>query len=122
MSAATKYAASGLAIVALVTLGLWPFLDSDGRRGVMIAGAVALPVQVIAFAALMRFRGQVNGFLAVWVGGTLLRMVIVAIVAAIAIRSSAAGAVPMLLALVGFFFGLLLLEPIYFRTEPNETA
>ncbi|MDA0313053.1 MAG: hypothetical protein O2992_13170 [Gemmatimonadetes bacterium] len=122
MSAATKYAASGLAIVALVTLALWPFLDSAGRRGVLTAGAVALPIQVIAFAALVRFRGQLNGFLAVWVGGTLVRMVIVAIVAGFAIRSRAEGAVPMLLALAGFFFGLLLLEPIFFRPEPNETA
>jgi hypothetical protein len=28
----------------------------------------------------------------------------------------------MLLALAGFFFGLLLLEPIFFRLEPGETV
>jgi hypothetical protein len=122
MSKAAKYAVSGLSIVALVTLASWPFLDPAGRRGVVIAGAVALPIQVTAFWALLRFRGQLNGFLAAWVGGTLLRMLVIAAVAVYAIRSSVEGAVPMLLALAGFFFGLLMLEPMYFKPEPSETA
>ncbi|MGY8797966.1 MAG: hypothetical protein ACKVG4_04200 [Longimicrobiales bacterium] len=122
MSKAAKYAVSGLSIVALVTLVSWPFLDPAGRRGVVIAGAVALPIQVTAFWALLRFRGQLNGFLAAWVGGTLLRMLVIAAVAVYAIRSSVEGAVPMLLALAGFFFGLLMLEPMYFKPEPSETA
>ena len=122
MSKAAKYAVSGLSIVALVTLVSWPFLDPAGRRGVVIAGAVALPIQVTAFWALLRFRGQLNGFLAAWVGGTLLRILVIAAVAVYAIRSSVEGAVPMLLALAGFFFGLLMLEPMYFKPEPSETA
>jgi hypothetical protein len=122
MSKAAKYAVSGLSIVALVTLVSWPFLDPAGRRGVVIAGAVALTIQVTAFWALLRFRGQLNGFLAAWVGGTLLRMLVIAAVAVYAIRSSVEGAVPMLLALAGFFFGLLMLEPMYFKPEPSETA
>ena len=121
MSNAAKYAASCFGIVALATLALWPFLDPAGRRGVMIAGAIALPVQVTAFWALLRVRGRVNGFMAAWVGGTFLRMVVVAAVAFFAIRSSVEGAVPTLLALAGFFFGLLMLEPMYFRPE-TETA
>ena len=88
MSKAAKYAVSGLSIVALVTLVSWPFLDPAGRRGVVIAGAVALPIQVTAFWALLRFRGQLNGFLAAWAGGTLLRMLVIAAVAVYAIRSS----------------------------------
>ena len=122
MNKAAKYAVSGLCFVALVTLVSWPFLDPAGRRGVVIAGAVALPIQVTALWALLRFRGQLNGFLAAWVGGTLLRILVVAAVAVYAIRSSVEGAVPMLLALAGFFFGLLMLEPMYFKPEPSETA
>jgi CDP-diglyceride synthetase len=122
MSKAAKYAVSGLIIVTLVILASWPFLDPAGRRGVAIAGAVALPIQVTAFWALLRFRGKLNGFLAAWVGGTLLRMLVIGAVAVFAIRSSVEGAVPMLLALAGFFFGLLMLEPMYFKAEPNETA
>ena len=122
MSREARYTAAGAAGVAVVILVLWPFLDPAGRRGVVIAAAIALPIQVTAFWALLRYRGRVNGFLAVWAGGTLLRMAVVAFVAFLAIRSSAEGAIPMLLALAGFFFGLLLLEPFYFRPEPNETV
>ena len=52
-----------------------------------------------------------------WIAGHLL-----AVVAIVVIRSGMEGAVPMLLALAGFFFGLLLLEPVYFRIGPNETV
>jgi hypothetical protein len=122
MSASLKYGATGVGAIAVIVLGLWPFLDGAGRNGVMAAAAIALPVQVLAFAALNRFRGELNGFLAAWVGGTLVRMVVIAVVAIAVIRSGTEGAVPMLLALAGFFFGLLLLEPVYFRVESNKTV
>ena len=121
MSAPLRYAATALAGCAAVTLVLWPFLDPEARRGIVIAAAIALPVQIGAFALLIRYRGNMNGFLAVWAGGTLVRMAVVGTAAAIAIRSGAAGAVPMLLGLAGFFFGLLLLEPIFFRPGATET-
>ena len=122
MSASLKYAATGVGAVALIVLGLWPFLDAAGRNGVMVAAAVAIPVQVTAFAALIRFRGRLNGFLAAWLAGTVLRMLVIAAVAIVVVRSGMEGAVPMLLALAGFFFGLLLLEPVYFRVEPSDTV
>lgn len=122
MRPSLRYAASGMGVITVLTLGAWPFLDAAGRSGVLIAAAVAVPVQVIAFAALNRYSGQPNGFLAAWVGGTFLRMVVLAIAATVAIRSNLDGAVPMLLALAGFFFGLLLLEPVYFRSEPGKTV
>ncbi len=103
-----------------MTLATWPLLESDGRRGVVIAGAIALVIQAIAFSLLLRFRGRLNGFLAVWAGSTLVRMAVVSGVAVFTLRAGTAGAVPMLLALAGFFFGLLLLEPIYFRPEVGE--
>lgn len=119
MSPSLKYAATGFAGIATFALVLWPFLDPASRNGILLAGAVALPVQAIAFAALHRFREDPNGFLAVWLGGTLVRMGVIAVVAALVIRSGMQGAVPMLLALAGFFFGLLLLEPVYFRPGSN---
>jgi len=122
VSAPLRYAATALAGCATVSLILWPFLDPDAWRGIVIAAAIALPVQVGAFALLIRYRDNMNGFLAIWAGGTLVRMAVVAIVAAIVIRSGTAGAVPMLLALAGFFFGLLLLEPVYFRPGAAETT
>jgi hypothetical protein len=122
LSASLRYAGTALAGCALVTLALWPFLDPEARRGIVIAAAIALPVQIGAFALLIRYRDNMNGFLAIWAGGTLVRMAVVGITAVIVIRSGAAGAVPMLLGLAGFFFGLLLLEPIYFRSAAAETT
>lgn len=121
MSASLRYGASAVAVVGLLTLVLWPFLEPAGRQGVLVAAAVALPVQLVAFAFLVRFRGRVAGFMAAWAGGMAVRALAVLVVAFAVIRSGSEGAVPMLLALAGFFFALLLLEPVYFRAEPSET-
>lgn len=120
MSPSLKYAATGVGAVAAVVLGLWPFLDTASRTGLLIAAAVALPVQAVAFALLNRYRGRLNGFLAAWVGGTLVRMLVLGVVAFAVTRSGPDGVMATLLGLVGFFFGLLLLEPVYFRIEPNK--
>ncbi len=115
MSPSLKYAATGGAVIALTVGLLWPVLDPAGRSGLLLAAAIATPVQVTAFWVLRRVRDQPNAFLAAWVGGTALRMVVIGVVAFAAIRSQMDGAVVMLLALAGFFFGLLLLEPVFFK-------
>ena len=122
MTPSAKYAVLGAVAVSAIVAGLWPFLDASARSGVLLAAAVALPVQIVAFWTIQRFRGELNGFLAAWVGGTLVRMAVVGVVAVALIRSGSDGAVAMLLALAGFFFGLLLLEPVCFRIEPAETV
>ena len=120
MNNVTKYAFTGLLGVALITLVFMPFLDPAGRRGLVIAALIALPIQILAFSAMLSFRSDWNRFLVVWVGGTLLRMVVIALAAFVAIRLDLEGLAPMLLALAGFFFGLLLIEPIYLRSEHPE--
>ena len=122
MSGEAKYAGTGTLGVVLVILGLWPFLDAANRGGLLVAAAVALPVQWLSFAALMRFRGKPNGFLGVWVGGVALRMCVVGLVAFLAVIRDAEGLIALLLALAGFLFGLLLLEPMYFKPEARETT
>jgi hypothetical protein len=122
MSTSLKYGAVGVCAIAMIIAGLWPFLDAAARTGVLVAAAIALPIQVAAFAVLIRYLGELNGFLAAWVGGMMVRMLVVAVVAVAAIRTGTEGAVPMLLALVGFFFGLLLLEPVYLRGRSNQTV
>ena len=122
MRASFKYASACMILVTAILVGLWPFLDDAGRSGMLVAAALAVPVQSIAFWALIRFRAEVNRFLAVWIGGTLVRMAVIGIGAVIATKSSADFAIPMLLALAGFFFGLLLLEPFYFQTQSSETV
>ncbi|MDA1103731.1 MAG: hypothetical protein O2956_09070 [Gemmatimonadetes bacterium] len=117
MSPSLKYATSGVSAVALILVGLWPLLGRAAWMGVVTAAAIAVPVQIAAFAILNRYHGEGNGFLAAWVGGTLARMVVLAVTAIVVIGSGMEGAVPLLLALAGFFFGLLLLEPIFFRSS-----
>ncbi|MEM7418048.1 MAG: hypothetical protein AAF389_21345 [Gemmatimonadota bacterium] len=122
MSAARNYALAGAGFVAAIIAVSWPFLGDADRFGLLRAAAIALPVQAFAFASLVRNRGAGNGFFAAWVGGTFLRMLVLAAVAAVIIQSGTEGGVATLLALAGFFFGLLLLEPVYFRPEPTPTA
>jgi len=121
VSAATRYAACGITIVGLANLLLWPWLDPSARSGVLVAGVVALSVQTVAFALLLRYRGALTGFLAVWAGGTLVRMSVLAVVAVFVVRGGGGGGASMLLALAGFFFGLLLLEPLFFRPGAPDT-
>jgi len=121
VSASLRYGVAAAAVVALLTLVLWPFLEPGDRQAVLVAAAVALPIQIVAFAVLVRFRGRVSGFMAAWAGGMAVRAIAVVTVAFFVIRSGAEGAVPMLLALAGFFFALLMLEPVYFRAEPSES-
>lgn len=122
MSASVRYGIAAVAVVGLGVLILWPFLEPAARRGVLLAAAVALPVQLLAFQTLLRFRGRVKGFMAAWAGGMALRALAVAAVAFVVIRGGGESTVSTLLALAGFFFALLLLEPIYFKPEPTETV
>jgi hypothetical protein len=123
VSVSTRYGAASVILVAIATLLLWPFLEPSGRSGVLLAAAVAVPLQVTSFALLHRFRGELRRFLVVWVGGTLLRMVAIGTVAVLVLRSGTEGVVPTLFALAAFFFGLLLLEPVYFgKREPRAAG
>jgi hypothetical protein len=117
-----RYAVVGTCAVGVMALSSWPFLDPAGRRGIALAAAVALPIQIGSFAALLHVRTRPRDFLVTWVGGTVLRMAAIGIVAFLVIRSGAEGLVPTLIALATFFFGLLLLEPIYFRAALGEAG
>ena len=112
-----RYGSAAVALIGLLTLALWPFLEPASRLGVLTAAAVAVPVQIAAFAVLVHYRGEVKGFLAAWAGGVALRAAVLLVVAVLVIRSGTQAAVPTLLALAGFFFALLLLEPVYFKAE-----
>ena len=117
MSAAVRYGATAVALIGLLTLAIVPVLEPAGRLGVVVAAAVAVPIQVVAFAFLLRYRGEMKGFVAAWAGGMALRALTLLVVAVLVIRSGTEGAVPTLLALAGFFFALLLLEPIYLKAD-----
>jgi hypothetical protein len=122
MTTCARYVTTSAVVLAAMTLALWPFLDAAGRRGVLAAALLALPVQTFAFAVLVRAKGRARGFVGAWVGGMALRAVTLLAAATLAIRSGSEVAVPMLLALAGFFFALLLLEGVYFKSAPAASG
>jgi hypothetical protein len=115
-----KYGLAALLLIALITAVTWPFLDQPSRRGVLAAGLIALPVQVLAFTLLVRRHGQASGFMAAWAGGMALRAVVVVVTAVVVVQTQAAGAVALLLSLAGFFFALLMLEAAFFRRTAGK--
>ena len=117
-----KYAITGTGLVVLASLLVWPFVGPAMRLGIVLAALVALPVQIVSYALLDRYRDEVNGFLAAWVGGTLVRLFIIGVVAGGVIWSGHEAGLPMLFALASFFFALLLLEPIYFRGSRRDVG
>jgi hypothetical protein len=122
MSAVLRYAGVSFALLLGCTLILWPWLDAGGRAGVLGAALLAYPIQVVAFGLLIRFQKETNRFLAVWAGGTVVRMLVVGIAAFVLIRYPSISPVSTLLALAGFFFGLLLLEPLFFGAKVGGTV
>ena len=120
MRQVVRYAVTALVILSVVVIGLWPWLDARGRLGILAAALVAYPVQVTAFALLVRQRDRGTRFLAVWAGGTVVRFGVILASAFIVVGIERIATAPMLLALAGFFFGLLLLEPVFMRPEPGE--
>jgi hypothetical protein len=109
-----------LLLLSLVVLT--PFLDARGRAGVALAALIAYPVQVVAFWLLVRFRDHMKAFLVVWAGGTVVRVAIIGVVAFLLIGAERVAPVPTLLALAGFFFGLILVEPVFFKEAAGRTA
>jgi hypothetical protein len=90
--------------------------------GVLVAALVAYPIQLAAFFMLVRYWGEGKRFLLVWVGGTVARMGVLLGVALLVWRTEMVPLAPTLLALAGFFFGLLLLEPLFLGPRGAEST
>jgi hypothetical protein len=119
MSASVRYGAASVTLIGALTLVAWPFLESPGRAGVLVAAAMALPIQVASFALLSRFRHHIKAFLAVWVGSTLVRMAALGATALLFLPTGVVGLAPALVALATFFIALVFLEPRYLRHGAN---
>lgn len=122
MRQTVRYGAVALVAVLLVIAALWPWVAPPARIGILVAALVAYPVQMVAFFLLVRFWGEGKRFLMVWGGGTVARMGVIVLAAVGVTRFEALPPAPTLLALAGFFFGLLLLEPLFLRPRGIETT
>lgn len=122
MTQTVRYGGVALAALLLVIAGLWPFLSPSGRTGIFVAALIAYPIQMGAFFMLIRFWGEGNRFLLVWVGGTVVRMGVLLVVALVVSQSETLPPAPTLLGLAGFFFGLLLLELLFLKPRGTEST
>ncbi len=115
MRVLTLYALTGALAVAVACAGLGLLLSPAALAAVGWMGALAWAVQVALFAPLLAARGRKNAFLAAWGGGTVARFAVLGAAAWWVWHSRALPLAPALLALAGFLFLLLLLEPVFFR-------
>ena len=111
-----RYAAACTALATLGVLLCWPLLDGSGRLGTIAAAALALPVQVCAFAALRWGWSRRNHFLLAWAAGMVARALLVGVGLLLVSRFDLP-AVPTLLALASFLFLMLLIEPFFVTKE-----
>ena len=119
MRSLTGYAGAALGTVAVASAALWPWLDPEGRHGVVLAGGVALAVQLPALWLLLR--SPPEHFVGPWAAGMGFRLLAVAAVTAAAVLLEGVAVAPALLALAGFLFALLVLEGILlWRVRPPD--
>ena len=117
-----RYGGVALVLLLVVIAGLWPWLSPSDRTGIWVAAAIAYPIQMLAFFLLARFWEDRKRFFVMWVGGTVVRMGVILVVALVLTRVEVLPPASTLLGLAGFFFGLLLLEPLFLRPREAETT
>jgi len=121
MNALGRYSTVGFLVVLCATAVLWPFLDAAGHRSLLVAGAVALPVQIGAFWLLNQSQDDPSRFMLWWGAGVLGRIAIVIGAGVALTQFGGLSPVVLLLSLAGFFFALLLLEPAFFVRSTDTT-
>ncbi|MDT8369476.1 MAG: hypothetical protein RQ745_09740 [Longimicrobiales bacterium] len=116
MKAFLLYTVIACTVIAGATLGVGATLDPVGRRSLVWAAGIAIPVQLIAFGALLRTRDQGNAFLLAFAGGGAARLGVLGVAGLLVTRmESDLAAAPLMLGLAGYLFALLLLEGLFLR-------
>ena len=105
-----RYLALSFLLVGVVVGTGWPFLDEAGRRALVVAGIVALLVQVVSFAALTTVPPGTNYFLGIWIGATLLRFSVLGGGAFLVAGVDGVDLITALFGLAGLFTALMFLE------------
>jgi hypothetical protein len=117
-----KYAWAALAILAAANGVMFPWLDGPGRAGLLVAAAITFPVQVLAFALLCKHAVRPAEGLVVWIGAAAVRIAIVIALGLAVMSVPALSPVTTVLGCAGFFFVLLMLEPVFLAARMRATA
>jgi hypothetical protein len=117
-----KYAWAALAILAAANGVMFPWLDGPGRAGLLVAAAITFPVQVLAFALLCKHAVRPAEGLVVWIGAAAVRIAIVIALGLAVTALPALSPVTTVLGCAGFFFVLLMLEPVFLAARVRATA
>lgn len=116
MRALLGYLAVSGVLIAVAALVLSGWVVPSAGGAIWAVAGLAYLIQAIAFGALALTRVSGLPWVALWGGGTLLRLLAVAGTAFWVAGSDSVPAAPVLLSLAGFLFVLMLLEPAFFRT------
>ena len=112
------YAGAGTVAVVLITIvAVLMMAEGPADRAVMVGAAIALLLQLAAFALLVSVRDKPHLFMGGWLGGMLLRFGGLGLVLFWASRTSMLPRTPLVMSLVGVVFVLLLLEPVFLRWD-----
>lgn len=115
MRALTRYLAMAGAVTGVAVIVALSLLEGGARTGLLWAAGTALGLQLVAFSVLLRFRARPREFLAVWLGGVLVRLMGLGAMAVAVVRRDDLDPLWSLLGLAGLFFILHLLEPVALR-------
>lgn len=104
------YAGVAIGLTVAVVLGGWPLLAGTGRVALLATAAIALLVQVATFGALTAVPIGTNYFLAVWFGGTVMRVSVIAAAAFLFAGIESVDTAVTVIALAVLFMVLMALE------------
>jgi hypothetical protein len=116
------YPAISFGLVILVTAGLWPFLGSEARDGLLAAGGLALLTQMILYVGLHWLRQDPERFALTLILGIGVRMTVVFAAALLLVWPGILPAASFLLGLAGFLFALVLLESAFLKLTVYEQS
>jgi hypothetical protein len=116
------YPAISFGLVILVTAGLWPFLGSEARDGLLAAGGLALLTQMILYVGLHWLRQDPERFALTLILGIGVRMTVVFAAAMLLVWPGILPAASFLLGLAGFLFALVLLESAFLKLTVYEQS
>ena len=108
-----RYAATCLAIVAVVGAVAWAVVSPAGRQAVVASAALAVGVQATAFlvAKLLQPRSLMLG----WGLGSLLRLVALVLYALVVAKLWRVPLTPALLSFAAFLFVTTVIEPVFLK-------